>query len=245
MIGSSITKISSSQATASSATLAPATLQVDVIADLACPWSYLGKKRLDDALEAVHGPRTVSWFPYQVNPDIPAAGMLFEEYIALKFGDPATLQPALDQITASGKAEGIDFRFDRILRVPNTLNAHRLMGLADAQNADASAVADQLLSAFFSRGEDISDVDVLIDIGEQAGMGRKQILAMLDDDRSKNTVLSQEAQVRQSGVTGVPDFLVNKRLFVVGAQRTENLVNVFDRAMFGDESGMPTSETVH
>lgn len=240
MIGSGITRISSKQATR-----APATLQVDVIADLACPWSYLGKKRLDDALAAVHGPSIVTWFPYQVNPDMPVTGMPFEEYLATKFGDPTAMQPALDQITASGKVEGIDFRFDRISRVPNTLNAHRLMSLAETQNADASTVADRILNAFFSRGEDISNVDVLVEIGELAGMGKQQILTTLDEEQSKKIVLSQEAQVRQSGVTGVPDFLVNKRLFVVGAQRTENLVNVFDRAMFGDESDLPTSETVH
>ena len=58
-------------------------------------------------------------------------------------------------------------------------------------------------------------------------------------------VLSQEAQVRQSGVTGVPDFLINKRLFAVGAQSTESLVNIFDRAMFGEESDLPVSPIIH
>ena len=72
-----------------------------------------------------------------------------------------------------------------------------------------------------------------------------EVLSVLEDNRSKDIVLAQEAQVRKSGVTGVPDFLVNKRLFVVGAQRTENLVGVFDRAMFGEESDIPVSETVH
>ena len=71
------------------------------------------------------------------------------------------------------------------------------------------------------------------------------IMAALEDETSKRIVLAQEAQVRQSGVSGVPDFLVNKRLFVVGAQRTESLVNVFDRAMFGDESDLQVSPTVH
>ncbi len=72
-----------------------------------------------------------------------------------------------------------------------------------------------------------------------------EILAALEDNRTKDIVLAQEAQVRQSGVTGVPDFLVNKRLFVVGAQRTDSLVNVFDRAMFGADSDLEVSQTVH
>jgi predicted DsbA family dithiol-disulfide isomerase len=240
MIGPGITRISNSELLR-----APATLQVDVIADLACPWSYLGKKRLDNALSAVHGPSIVTWYPYQVNPDMPAAGMPFEEYLASKFGDPAALQPALDELAGAGKSEGIEFRFDLITHVPNTLDAHRLMGLAENQSADTTYLADRILNAFFSAGLDISSRDVLAEIGAEAGLGHNEILTTLEDDRSKSIVLSQEAQVRQSGVVGVPDFLVNKRLFVVGAQRTENLVNVFDRVMFGAESDLPASETIH
>ena len=101
------------------------------------------------------------------------------------------------------------------------------------------------MKAFFSAGQDISDAEVLTEIAAEAGLGHNEVLTTLKDDRSRNIVLSQEAQVRQSGVVGVPDFLVNKRLFVVGAQRTENLVNVFDRAMFGAESDLPTSATLH
>jgi len=222
-----------------------ATLQIDVIADLVCPWSYLGKKRLDNALSAVHGPSMVTWYPYQLNPDMPISGQPFEDYVQSKFGDPKSLQPAMDQLVTSGKAEGIDFRFDRITNVPNTLNAHRLMNLAESQSADTSSLAESILQGFFSSGLDISSPEVLAELGIQVGLGLNEILATLEDDRSKQIVLSQEGQVRQCGVTSIPDFLINKRLFVVGAQQTESLVNVFDRAMFGAESDLPTSEVIH
>lgn len=240
MIGSGITKLSREDLAHS-----PATLQVDVIADLVCPWCYLGKKRLDDALAAVHGPSVVSWYPFQLNPDMPADGMPIDEYLARKFGNPERLQPGIDQLVAAAKAEGIDLRFDLIASVPNTLNAHRLMNFAAVQGADVSTLAEQIMSGFFSQGLDISDPDVLAALGSDLGLGSMEILAALEQETSRNIVLAQEAQVRQSGVTGVPDFLVNKRLFVVGAQRTENLVSVFDRAMFGDESDQPVSPTVH
>jgi predicted DsbA family dithiol-disulfide isomerase len=224
---------------------APETLQVDVIADLVCPWSFLGKKRLDDALSSVLGPSMVTWYPFQINPEMPGAGMPLEEYLAAKFGDPDTIRPAIDQLVAVGKVEGIDFRFDLITHVPNTLNAHRLMKLAEQQSADPSSLAERILSGFFSEGLDISDRDVLAELGAEAGLGTAEILDTLDDEQSRSAVLTQEARVRQSGVTGVPDFLVNKRLFVIGAQRTENLVNVFDRVMFGEESDLPVSRTLH
>src|SRR5690606_24712717 len=90
----------------------PALLQVDVIADLVCPWCYLGKRRLDDALLAVHGPSAVTWYPFQLSPDIPPEGVGFEEFLAARFGDPVALQPLLAELTAAGRAEGIDFRFE-------------------------------------------------------------------------------------------------------------------------------------
>ena len=119
------------------------------------------------------------------------------------------------------------------------------MKLAEPEHTTASHLAEDILRGFFEEGLDIADEDVLANIGEQHGLAAKDVHETLDDDDSRRIVLSQEAHVRQSGVTGVPDFLINKRLLVVGAQSTENLVRVFDRAMFGDESDQPVSDTVH
>jgi predicted DsbA family dithiol-disulfide isomerase len=240
MIGPGIAKISASEPQGS-----VATLRVDVIADLACPWSFLGKKRLDKALAAVRGPSHVTWYPFQINPTMPDVGMPIDEYIAGRFGDRDKLQPAIDELVSIGREQGIDFRFDRITHVPNTLNAHRLMNLAEQQSADTSSLADKILEGFFAHGLDISNPDVLGELGAGAGLGRNDILTTLEDERSRNIVLSQEAQVRQSGVTGVPDFLINKRLFVMGPQHTEDLVRVFDRAMFGEFSDSPVSPVIH
>jgi predicted DsbA family dithiol-disulfide isomerase len=240
MINPNVARISGNDDTAS-----PALLQVDIIADLVCPWCYLGKRRLDDALLAVHGPSSVSWYPFQLNPAMPEAGMSFDDYLAARFGDPETLQPALAHLTATGAAEGIRFRFDRITRIPNTLNAHRLMKLAETEGVSTSGLAENILRGFFEDGLDISARDVLVDIGDRSGLSSVSVNKTLDDATTRQIVLSQEAQVRRSGVSGVPDFLVNKRLFVMGAQSTESLVTVFDRAMFGEESDLPVSATVH
>jgi predicted DsbA family dithiol-disulfide isomerase len=223
----------------------PATLQVDVIADLICPWCYLGKRRLDDALSAVHGPSLISWYPFQINPAMPSSGMSLDEYLDKRFGSAEKLRPAMDELTLIGKAEGINFDFDKLERIPNTLDAHRLMKLAETEALSTSDLAENILRGFFESGLDIADRDVLIDIGGDSGLSPTMIGEMLDNDLSRRVVLSQEAQVRQSGVTGVPDFLINKRLFAVGAQSTESLVNIFDRAMFGEESDLPVSPIVH
>jgi predicted DsbA family dithiol-disulfide isomerase len=222
-----------------------ATLQVDLIADLVCPWCYLGKRRLDDALLAVHGPSIVTWYAYQLNPAMPQAGVSFEEYLGARFGDPKTLQPRLAELAAVGKAEGINFNFDRVTRIPNTLNAHRLMQLADTEGVGVSKLAESIFRGFFEEGLDISKREVLVELGARSGLSPRSIDQLLDDEGSRRTVLAREAQVRRGGITRVPDFLVNKRLFVPGAQNTETLVNVFDRAMFGEESDRPVSPVLH
>jgi predicted DsbA family dithiol-disulfide isomerase len=222
-----------------------AALQVDIIADLVCPWCYLGKRRLDDALDAVHGPITVSWHPFQLNPAMPVAGMGVQEYLISKFGDPEELKPALEKLTEVGKSEGIKFCFDKVSRIPNTLNAHRIMKLGESEGIKTSDLAEEFLKAFFESGLDIGDRDVLSELAMRHGLEYKDVTRTLDDDLSRRAVLSQEAQVRQGGVTGVPNFLVNRRLFIVGAQSTEALVNTFDRAMFGDIDENLVSPTIH
>jgi len=129
--------------------------------------------------------------------------------------------------------------------VPNTLNAHRVMQLAGQQGGDTSVLAGAILRAFFTDGRNIADPGTLADIAAGHGLARIDVLHALEDDRTRTVVLAQESQVRASGVSGVPDFLVNKRLLVMGAQETEQLVTVFDRAMFGEESDLPVSATVH
>ena len=222
-----------------------AVLQVDIIADLVCPWCYLGKRRLDAALLAVGGPSTVSWYPFQLNPAMPADGMEVDEYLASRFGDPAELKPALDNLTEAGKSEGITFNFDKVSRIPNTLNAHRLMRLAETAQVSAPDLAEEFLRGFFESGLDIGDRDVLSELALRQGLEYKDINKTLDNDLSRSIVLSQEAQARQGGVSGVPNFLINRRLFLTGAQNTEALVNAFDRATFGDISETLVSRTVH
>ena len=222
-----------------------ATLHVDVVADFVCPWCYLGKRRLDVALNAVHGPTNVRWFPFQLNPSMPSEGMPLGDYLSSRFGSRELVEAGLSRLREAGELEGIRFAFDRIERVPNTLNAHVLMYLAESRGLDASRIAESLMSRFFEQGSDISDPDVLVAIGREHGLGESEIRAGLENEIPRQAVLNQEANMRKSGVAGVPAFLVNKRIFVSGAQDTDVLVSVFDRAMFGDDDEQSTSASLH
>lgn len=224
---------------------ATAALHVEVIADLICPFCYLGKHRLDEAMHAVQGPSEVSWYPYQLNPDMPQDGMAFDDYLAMRFGNAANIRPVLETLVAEGRREGIDFHFDALTHVPNTLPAHQLMHLAEVEGKDQSALAEDLMAAFFERGANIGATDTLVSIAANHGLGADAVRQAIADDQVRQIVLSREAQVRSSGMSGVPGYLLNRRLLVVGAQDKDALINAFDRAMFGEGSDEIVSPAIH
>lgn len=222
-----------------------ASLHVEVIADLVCPFCFIGKRRFDEALKAVQGPSEVSWYPYQLNPEIPEEGQPFDVYLKSRFGNPGNVEPVLQQLMASGKAAGIDFRFDKLRHVPNTLPVHQVMQLAETLGADQSKLAEDLMSAFFEQGRNIGEKGELIDIAGEHGIVANDVNKAIDNDQVKQLVLTREGQVRSSGLVGVPGFLVNRRLLLVGAQDADNIVTAFDRAMFGEGTDSLSSPALH
>ncbi|MDH5619145.1 MAG: DsbA family oxidoreductase [Gammaproteobacteria bacterium] len=222
-----------------------AALHVDVIADFVCPFCFLGKRRLDEALKAVQGPFDVSWSPFQLNPDIPPEGQPFDVYLTRRFGSPANVEPVLEHLAEEGKASGVQFRFDRIAHVPSTLPIHQLMQHAGTLGADQVALADHLMSAFFEDGSNIGERGVLIDIASAHGISPKETGEAIGNDRIRQIVATREARARSSGLLGAPGFLINRRLLVVGAQPADALIGAFDRGMFGEGLDSLVSPAVH
>jgi len=222
-----------------------AALHVEVIADFVCPFCFIGKRQLNEALKAVQGPFDVSWNPFQVNPEIPSEGLPFDVYLTNRFGNTANVEPVLEHLTEEGKQVGIRFRFDKIRHVPNTLAVHQLMQHAETLGADQAAIAEQLMSAFFEDGSNIGERGVLNDIAKAHGISAKETGEAIGNDHIRQIVASREAQVRSSGLAGAPGFLINRRLLVVGAQSTDVLINAFDRAMFGEGTDSLVSPALH
>jgi predicted DsbA family dithiol-disulfide isomerase len=222
-----------------------AMLHIEVIADFVCPFCFIGKRRLGEALEAVQGPSEVCWYPFQLNPDIPPEGLPFEDYLTQRFGGRDDIDPVLEHLADEGKAAGIDFDFDSIRHVPNTLPAHQLMQAAETLGADTNTLAEALMSAFFEEGRNIGERNVLIDLAHRVGVSARETRRALGSDQARQIVMAREAQVRGSGLNAAPGFLINRRLLVVGAQPTDNLVNAFDRAMFGEGTDSLVSPALH
>ena len=184
---------------------APRTLVIDVISDVVCPWCFVGRRRLGAALAllAEHDPAlrpVVSWHPFQLNPDLPREGIDRRAYLEAKFGGAEGAAEIYERVLAAGKTVGIDFAFERILRQPNTLDAHRLISWAQARGS-AEDVVERLFRAYFLEGRFVGDRQVLAAVAAEAGQDGAAVSAMLASDEGAQQILDMDRRVRELGVT--------------------------------------------
>src|SRR5262245_15381850 len=213
-------------------------LLVDVISDVVCPWCFIGKRRLEKAVTAIGGPVKVRWLPFQLNPAMPKEGISRREYRTRKFGSWERSQELDARVVAVGEAEGIPFAFDRIERTPNTLDAHRLIGLAEKQGVQ-DAVVEALFRAYFTEGRDISNRQTLLDVAAEAGLDRHEAEAMLNSDDGLAAIKDADALARRLQVDGVPFFIVNGTLTLSGAQPPDAFLEAFRQALAQNEGRSP------
>ena len=207
-------------------------VSIDVYSDIVCPWCYIGKRKLEQALVRIGEQNvavTPNWRAFQLNPDMPAAGMARQEYVAAKFGGPQRAQEIYARVTAVGTEVGIPFQFEKIERQPNTINAHRLIRYA-GELGQQDAVAEALFKAFFLELRDIGDIAILSDIAAGAGLKRDAVDAYLSSDKGTESVQQEDAVARELGITGVPYFVFGGKYAVSGAQDATALVEAYRQA---------------
>ena len=205
---------------------------VDIVSDVICPWCYIGKWRLEVAIGALEGQHEVKvhWHPYQLNPTMPKEGISRKEYRVKKFGSWERSLELDTKVIAVGHAEGIHFSFDKIGRTPNTLDAHRLIWLAN-QHGCQDTVVEALFRAYFTEGRDISNRQALIDIASEAGLRRQVAESMLGSDDGMDVVSNARELSQRHLVTGVPFFIINNAITLSGAQEPETFLDAFRQAV--------------
>jgi len=206
---------------------------VDIFSDPICPWCFIGKKRLNEALALRPDlPVTIRWRAFQLNPDMPAAGMDRQTYLNAKFGGSERAGQIYDRIRMVGQSVGIDFAFDKIRQTPNTVMAHRLIRFAQRPEINkADLVTDMLFDAYFLNGETIGSVDDLLAVGEKAGIDREALTAYFETDEDTEEILAEDAHARRLGIGGVPCFIVDGKYALSGAQEPESFLPLFDMAL--------------
>jgi predicted DsbA family dithiol-disulfide isomerase len=204
------------------ASSAKATLAIEVISDAICPWCWVAKRRLDRAIAASSPDVTasVTWRPFELNPEMPKAGVDRRAYRSAKFGSWQHSQALDAQVAAAGRSDGLVFNHDKMERTPNTVDAHRLIWLA-GQQGKQDVVVEGLFAAYFSEGRDVGDPTVLADVGASAGLNRARILAMLVSDEGLAEVRSELQRAVSLRVSGVPTVLVDGIPLFSGAIRAD------------------------
>jgi predicted DsbA family dithiol-disulfide isomerase len=209
-------------------------MQLEIFSDTICPWCYVGKRRLERALQTRPQPDiAVAWRAFQLNPTMPPDGMDRRIYMESKFGSPERARRVHDAVATAGAGEGITFAFDRIKRTPNTVMSHRLLRFAHRYDLQ-SRILDGLFHAYFEEGLDTGDIDVLTGIAGIAGLPEEDVQRFLLSGEERDVVLSEDQLARRQGINGVPCFIFNGRFALSGAQEPEALFQLFDLAREDD-----------
>ncbi|MAN99680.1 DsbA family oxidoreductase [uncultured Roseovarius sp.] len=203
-------------------------VKLDIISDPICPWCYIGKTLLDQAMaQRPDHPFEIEWHPFQLNPDMPAEGMDRRDYLETKFGGKEGAIRAYAPVLERAEAAGLTIDFAAIKRTPNTLDAHRLLHWAGIEGCqDRMAMA--LFRAYFNEGRDIGDPEVLADLADSLSLDGAMIQRLLATEADRDAIRARDAQFREMGISGVPTFIVGGQHAVPGCQPPELWVKVID-----------------
>ena len=204
-------------------------IELDIFSDTVCPWCYIGKKRLENALNKYKNLEIKqTWRPFQLNPGMPPDGMDRQEYLISKFGSSDAAKTVYENIYEEGVKEGINFNFDLIEVTPNSFNSHRLLALgyqADIQEK----VLDDLFESYFLHGKDIGDPNILLQIAIKHNIDAEEFKSYLSDQENIEPLANEEIQAKKMGINSIPTFIVNKQIVINGAQTSENFELIFEK----------------
>jgi predicted DsbA family dithiol-disulfide isomerase len=207
-------------------------MEVEIWADIVCPWCYLGKRHFEQALDSFdHADKVqVVYRSFELDPAAPRGVTTpTVDVLAQKYGmTPDRARQAQRQMEERATADGLTFRMDG-LRSGNTKDAHRLLHLAKASDRQ-SELMERLQQAYFTEQDSIFDHDALTRLAVEAGLDHDEVADVLASDRYSDHVETDEAMARSIGATGVPLFVIDRRYGISGAQPAETISGVLDRA---------------
>ena len=205
--------------------MAATAIPVDVWADVSCPWCYLGHHRLKQAL-AAEPPGSVEVRPraFELQPDLPPEGMATEDFYPRRFGSVEAMREAFERVTAEAAGSGLELRYDRMTRAPNTRLAHRLVKIA-AQQGRAADALDALFRGHFREGADVADLAQAAErvAGAVPEVDATDLCRAIDAGEGDDEVSAEESVAARMGITGVPFFLAGRSVALSGAHDTETL----------------------
>jgi predicted DsbA family dithiol-disulfide isomerase len=197
-------------------------LQIDIISDVVCPWCYIGKRRIENALALVPDvPVELHWRPFFLNPWIPREGIARDAYLEAKFGSVEAYKNIAGRVVAAAEEEGLSYRPDLVKRQPNTIDCHRLIHWADAAGKSAE-IKQRLMELYFRDGGDLTDVDVLVQAAADCGLDA-DVRSRLATDEDVALISAQAKDASDKGISGVPTYVFAHKYAISGAQPADQL----------------------
>jgi len=219
----------------------PLPLRIDIVSDVVCPWCIIGYQQLQRALAQLEGRFAVDihWQPFELNPRMPPLGQELREHIALKYGTtPEQSRMARSRLTELGASLGFSFDYFDGMRIYNTFLAHQLLHWA-AHTGKQTELKLALFEAFFSRRENVGDMNMLALIAGRAGLDQQQALEVLQSGRYAQEVRREQAHWLEKEVHAVPMVYFNISYPVPGAQEAQTFVRVLEKLV--EKHPLPTS----
>jgi predicted DsbA family dithiol-disulfide isomerase len=206
-----------------------ARMRIDIYSDTVCPWCFLGKRRFELALaQRPHLEPRVTWRPFELNPDMPWEGVERAAYVTAKLGGPERVVPLEEALTQQGEAVGVRFRFDLIKRMPNSRRSHLLIAHAGRYGLQ-DRVKERVMQAYFEEGCDIGELDELVRLGVEAGLGEREARAALVLREGQDGVVAAERHAGTLGITAVPTYIFDGQYTLSGAQEPANMARILDQ----------------
>jgi predicted DsbA family dithiol-disulfide isomerase len=204
-------------------------LHIDVVSDVVCPWCFIGKRRLENALELVPDIAVdINWRPYFLNPWIPREGIDRQTYLETKFGSVERYAMMAERVVAAAALEGLLYASDAISRQPNTLDCHRLI-LWSRSATDPGNMKQRLMELYFSEGADLTDPKTLIQAAIDCKMDGDLVRRLLASDADVDRIEGEANAAKEAGIDGVPCFIFGGSVIVTGAQSPEYLASAIER----------------
>ena len=206
-----------------------ASVHVDVVSDVVCPWCYIGKRRLELALELVPEVAvSINWRPYFLNPWVPRDGIARRDYLETKFGSADRYAAVSERVAAAAAIDGLRYAPEKIARQPNTLDCHRLI-LWSRSATDPARMKQRLMELYFAEGGDLTDPKVLIKAAIDCDMDGDLVRRLLASDADVERNESEANSAKENGIDGVPCFIFGGSVILTGAQSPEYLASAIER----------------
>lgn len=204
-------------------------MKIEVYHDLICPWCRIGEKNLKDAMHEwtlqSGEPIQIEYRSYMLYPEISREGVSFIEMMVRKMGNMSRAYQSLEQITQAGAPAGVRFFFHEIQSLPHTLPAHMLINWAKQEQK--SKLVEALFQAYFEKGLNIGNIDILANIAKSVNLNPTEVKQMLQQETFKSKVEKDLEEAKKIGIQSIPFFIIHDKLALTGAHPKENFLHAF------------------